>query len=286
MGPARIRADAPSELTSGKLRRLGEGIGKVVYASTHWVVKRERSPAEVIALIWLWKLLRRLEGWVPGASRLLERPSKQIRVLRVCIQATMLIVPRGVWLTRHVKDVWKLYRTRDWRGERLAEQHLASTDLVPRRIEFPPTKVRVGGWPYWLTISEATERVECTLYQKLASLAKQGQLAELEVWLDRFLVLRQAGWQRGLFSLDAHLKNFGVTGDRIVLLDPGGLTDKWEDVEQRLAFEEVISQPHIQLGLGPVLGAQPDIAARFDAKWKEIVNREVVRTHWPQSIAS
>ena len=31
---------APAELTSGRLRRLGEGVGKVVYCSEHWVVKR------------------------------------------------------------------------------------------------------------------------------------------------------------------------------------------------------------------------------------------------------
>ena len=31
---------APADLTSGRVRRLGEGINKVVYASEHWVVKR------------------------------------------------------------------------------------------------------------------------------------------------------------------------------------------------------------------------------------------------------
>jgi hypothetical protein len=264
------------------LRRLGEGIGKVVYASEHWVVKRARSPSEVVALIVLWKVLRKLEGWLPGKtmSRLIERPSRQIRFLRVCVQATMWIIPRGLWLTSHVKDVWRLYRTRDWRGERLAERHLAGTDLVPETVSFPPVKVRVGGWPGWLTVSEATERVETTLHQRLLDLSQAGNVRELGRWLDRFLELRQAGWQRGLFSLDAHLKNYGVTGDRIVLLDPGGLTDKWRDVEQRLAFEEVISQPHIQLGLGPVLGARPELAARFDSRWKEIVNREVVSKLW------
>ena len=83
-----------------------------------------------------------------------------------------------------------------------------------------------------------------------------------------------------MFSLDAHLKNFGVSGERIVLLDAGGLTDRWEEVERRLELEEVIAQPHIQLGLGDVLGGQAEMARRFDRRWKEIVSREGVERHW------
>ena len=55
----RAIAHAPEELTRDRLKRLGEGIGKVVYASEHWVVRRERSPREVVALIILWKVLRK-----------------------------------------------------------------------------------------------------------------------------------------------------------------------------------------------------------------------------------
>src|SRR5438067_1972020 len=58
---------APPELTRGRLRRLGEGIGKVVYASEHWVVKRERSPSEILALIAIWRALRKLEHVLPRA---------------------------------------------------------------------------------------------------------------------------------------------------------------------------------------------------------------------------
>jgi len=32
----------------------------------------------------------------------------------------------------------------------------------------------------------------------------------VELWLNRFLDTRLAGWQAGLFSTDAHLKNFAV----------------------------------------------------------------------------
>lgn len=280
---ARVLIHAPAELTAGKLHRLGEGIGKVVYASPHWVVKRLRTPSEVIALILLWKALRRCEGWLPRrwSRGLLERPSRQIRFLRLLVQATMLIVPRSVWLTRHVKDLWANYRKRDWRGERIAEEQLVGTPFVPAKIEFPPVRVEVGGWPGWMQVSEATERVEMTLHEKLSRLAQAGDSDGLERWLDRFLNQRSRAWQRGIFSLDAHLKNYGVIGERIVLIDPGGLTDRWHEVEQRLSFEEVVLQPHIQLGLGPVLGSRPDMAARFDERWREIVNVESVREHWP-----
>jgi hypothetical protein len=113
-----VLAHAPRELTTGKLKRLGEGIGKVVYASEHWVVKRERSPMEVVALILVWKAVRKVEGWLPGklGKRLLDRPSRQIRFLRMLTQGTMLIIPKSVWLSAHVKDVWKLYRHRDRTG--------------------------------------------------------------------------------------------------------------------------------------------------------------------------
>ena len=98
-GPATERDEtrelshAPEELTRAPLRRLGEGIGKVVYASEHWVVKRERSPSAIIALIVIWKILRRLERLLPGSlgKRLVQRPARQIRVLRVFMQAIVLV---------------------------------------------------------------------------------------------------------------------------------------------------------------------------------------------------
>ena len=274
MAAPRVLLHAPPELTAGRLKRLGEGIGKVVYASEHWVIKRPRTPSEIVALILLWKILPR---------PLLTRPSRPLRLLRVCLQAVMRIVPASVWLSAHVKEVWRIYSTRDRRGERLARQHLEGTPLVPEVITFPPTEVHVGGFLGCLTVTEATARVENTLHDHLSKLRDP---EEIHRWLNRFLDLRQSGWQRGLFSLDAHLKNFGVAGDRIVLLDSGGLTDQWDEVHERLVFEEVVTQPHVQLGLGPVLAAHPRIANDFDQRWKEIVNRESVLRHWPQTSLS
>ncbi|HEU0121509.1 MAG TPA: hypothetical protein VFQ91_13345 [Bryobacteraceae bacterium] len=274
MAAPRVLRQAPVELTEGPLRRLGEGIGKVVYASAHWVVKRPRTPSEVVALILLWK-------WLPRPF--LRRPSRRLRLLRISVEAVMKVVPRSVWLSTHVKDVWRLYFTRDRRGERLARTLLDGTSFVPEVIAFPPVRVEIGGWPGFLTVSEATARVEATLDEHLAQLAARHEFAEIALWLERFLELRQSAWRRGLFSLDAHLKNYGIAGDRIVLLDSGGLTDRWTEVRERLIFEEVVAQPHVQLGLGATLAGCPQVAETFDARWKELVNRKSVRNLWPKA---
>lgn len=281
----RTLAHAPEELLESRLLRLGEGIGKVVYASPHWVVKRERKPAEIMALILIWKAVRRIERILPGrlGRNLLNRPSLRLRAIRVAVQSVMYLVPRTIWMATHAGKVHEIYASRDSRGEHLARTMLMGTPLVPETVSFPPTRVRVGGWPGWLMVSEATERVECTLLDRLGELARARRFDEMEVWLDRFLDLRQAAWQRGVFSLDAHLKNFGVTSDRVVLLDPGGLTDNWEEIADRLGFEDEITRPHAQLGLEFTLRDRPDIAARFDRKWKATVNPEQVRSRWPNS---
>lgn len=274
----RVLSHAPDELTNGRLRRLGEGIGKVVYASDHWVVRRERSPSEIVALIFLWRFLRGLERLLPGGlgKRVLEKPSRQIRFLRVLIQFGMLIVPKSIWFTTHIEGIWRTYYRNSRRGERLAQEHLAGTFLIPDRVTFPTTRVKIGGWPGWLMTSEATERVEATLDQRLAELARDERFDEFENWLDRFLETRQQGWKRGVFSLDAHLKNYGVCGDRIVLLDAGGLTNRWEAVEDKLTVDQGSAEPHVRLGLAPLLKDHPDIAERFDAKWNAVVTPEVV----------
>lgn len=281
-GP-RLLTHAPAELTAGRLRRLGEGVGKVVYASDHWVVKRDRTDSEILALIVVWKVLRRLERLLPRAigKRLVERPARQIRLLRVLAQAVVLIVPRSWWFMTHIGQVWTVHKSRDERGELLADEHLEGSSLIPERVVFPPVRVRVGGWPGWLQVQEAVERVETTLHQKIEDLAKAGHFDEISMWLDRLLELRQSGWQRGLFSVDAHLKNFGISGDRLVLLDVGGLTDVWAEVKERLAFEEQLPEPHVRLGLRRALASRPDIAERFNSRWKQVVSQAGVLRHWP-----
>jgi len=280
----RAIAHAPEELTRDRLKRLGEGIGKVVYASEHWVVRRERSPREVVALIILWKVLRKRAHKLPfgWGHALVSKPSKMLRFLRMMVEAAIAVVPKSVWYTRHVAQVLRTYRFRDRRGEKLAGKHLADTDLIPETITFPPATVLVGGWPGWLVVDRATERVEETLDRRIAGLAHAGDFESVEFWLGRLLDTRQTGWQLGLFSVDAHLKNFGVIGERIVLIDSGGLTNRWQDISAKLSQEEQIEEPHVQLGLERVLGDQPELAARFNRRWREVVNRDSVIGHWPE----
>ncbi len=274
---------APEELSQGKLKRLGEGLGKVIYASPHWVIKRERSKADILALIVIYMAWRRLCAILPArySEKLKLRPSRWMRLLRVLLKPWIRLAPARVWEHTQAGWMWRLYHSRNLRGERLAARRLEGTGLVPERIEFPPLRVRVAGWPRWVRVSEATERVEDTLHHRLSELAAAGRFAEVEVWLERFLTLRQAGWRLGLFSMDAHLKNFGVIGDRVVLLDPGGLTDHWREVEQRLDAQAEYAAPHIELGLGPILRERPDVAARFNIRWREVVSPGGVRKHWP-----
>lgn len=277
-----ILRDIPEELTRGQLHRLGEGIGKVVYASDHWVVRRDRTPLEIVALILLWKALRKLEVFLPGAwgKRLRDRPSRQIRFLRVLVQGAILIFPRALWFSAHIKDVLRVYHRRSVRGEKLAQVHLIGTELIPERVAFPPVRVRVGGWPGWLMVSEAVERVDDTLHHKMTLLARGDHFDQLEQWLDRLLETRQKGWRLGLFSLDAHLKNYGTIAERIVLLDTGGLTNRWSEVEQHLEKKESLAPPHQRLGLGELLADHPEIAARFDDRWRATINVDAVRACW------
>lgn len=269
----RVLRQAPEELTRGCLLRLGEGIGKVVYASEHWVVTRERHPSEIIALILTWKFLRRLDGLVPGhvGRRMLAKPGRQIRAFSLFFHAVVLSVPRGIWLTTHARQMWRQYSRDEIRGRKLADAYLAGTALMPETIAFPPTRVKVGRWPGWLLVSEATERAETTLNERINELARARRFDEIEVWLMRYLELRRAAWQRGVVSLDPHLKNFGVTQNRVVLLDAGGLSNEWSEIEERLREDE-ITPPHARLGLEETLRDRPDIADRFDAGWKAAVN--------------
>ena len=121
----------------------------MVYASENWVIHRDRSPLEMVALIVLWKCLRKLEALLPGSwgIRLRDRPARQIRFLRVLVQGAILLVPQALWYSAHIREMLRLYHRRSVRGDRLAQDRLTGSDLVPDRIEFPPARVRIGGCP-------------------------------------------------------------------------------------------------------------------------------------------
>jgi hypothetical protein len=160
-----------------------------VYASEHWVVKRERSPFEVVAIIVLWNALRKVKhvlprGWV---DRLLRGPSREIRFLRVLVQTAMMVIPKSLWYTTHIRKAWRVYVSRDMRGQRLAEAHLHGTGLVPQTVQFPPAVVRVAGWPGRLTVSSATERVDSTLHDRLVSYLRRAALRRSKIGWESFL---------------------------------------------------------------------------------------------------
>jgi hypothetical protein len=283
-GP-RLLPHAPAELTGARLHRLGEGVGKVVYASPHWVVKRERSPSAIIALILLYKFLRGCEGLLLPqrlSQRWREHPSRLIQALRLAVQSVVRVIPLPLWYATHTGAVLRTYLHRDAQGEDIAAALFRDSNLLPRRIAFPPVRVAVAGWPGWLTVTEATERVETTLYAHLAELAREGRWDEFEAWLERLMEFRQSGWSHGAFSLDAHLKNFGIISGRIVLIDWGGLTSRWQEIERRLGHEAAARLgPHERLGMHRMLARRPDIAARFDMRWRSSVNLETIRRLWP-----
>ena len=287
--PAKVRVlrRAPQELMRERLVRLGEGVGKVVYASDHWVVKRERRPSEILALIAVWKFLRRVERLLPAwlKPHIVPDPGKRNRLLLLVFQGVVLSVPKGIWFTTHAGEYWRWYTKLEARGAVLADKYLAGTYLVPQRVTFPPIRVRVNDWPGWLVVSEATERVEMTLHDRINDLARSLRFDEIAMWLDRLLTTRKAGWKLGVFSLDAHLNNFGVLGDRIVLLDTGGLTNRWADIEARLNILDEFLSPHARLGLEDTLRDRPDIAERFDAQWRAVVNADEIRRLWPKPLA-
>jgi hypothetical protein len=146
----RALSSAPAELTCQRLQRIGEGVGKVVYASEHWVVRRERSTSEIIALIVIWKLARRIAHFIPGGDKLFDKPSHRNRLFRVVLQSLVLLVPRGLWYTTHIGEMWRLYRFRSERGEsELAlGTYLHGQELVRRMISrLPCPRWVVGkGW--------------------------------------------------------------------------------------------------------------------------------------------
>ncbi len=285
-GQLRLLLRPPDDLTRGRLIRLGEGINKVVYASEHWVVKRTRRPSEIIALIIVWRVLKRLERFLPFGigGRLLEKPGREIRFLQRIFQLFVVPIPKAFWLLTHIGSLWKWHSSREVQGQVLADAYLAGTALVPARVLFPPTRLKVAGWPGCLVVSEATERVETTLQDRINDLARTHRFDEIEAWLERFLEFRKSGWQCGVLSLDPHLKNYGVTSDRIVLLDAGGLTNNWREIEKRLGSQDDFESPHMRLGLEMTLRDRPDIAQRFDERWKAAVNAQSVRDHWPEAV--
>jgi hypothetical protein len=278
-GAARVLSHAPEELTGGKLRRLGEGIGTVVYASDHWVVRRERSAADILALIVIWKALRGVARLLPGrlGARFLERPSRWIRLLRVTVRPLVVGFPHPVADDARRADV-ALYLSRDARGGVWPNSAWPARRCCPSASRFRPC-----AWGRRLARMADGERGHRTGGGDTGpALAPPGDENRLRNWSAG----SSACWiapgglaPRPVFDRRAP-QELGVVGDRVVLLDSGGLTDRWAEIETRLAPSDSAA-PHVMLGLETVLRARPDIAARFDERWNQVVSREGVLRHWP-----
>ncbi len=190
--PLRALDRAPEELTAGRLKRIGEGVGKVVYATQHWVVKRDRGASEIIALILIWRMLKRLERFLPRrlAARWASHPSTALRVLRMAVQTVVSLVPKTFWFSTHWGRIWQKFVHRDVRGEYLAVKHLSGTSLVPETVTFPHAG---AGWRLaWMAGGDRGHRARGgNLYDRLRKLAAESRWNEVERWLERLLELRR-----------------------------------------------------------------------------------------------
>jgi len=65
----------------------------------------------------LWKALRRLNGCCPERGEKAARPPlPPIRFLRVLVQGAILVFPRALWFSSHIRDVLRLYHRRSVRA--------------------------------------------------------------------------------------------------------------------------------------------------------------------------
>jgi hypothetical protein len=62
------------------------------------------------------------------------------------------------------------------------------------------------------------------------------------------------------------------------------LTNNWSDIQKRLGPTDEFDSPHVKLGLEMTLRDRPDIAERFDARWRATVSAEAVRNSWPYDL--
>jgi hypothetical protein len=107
-------------------------------------------------------------GWGGGYWK----AGKRIRFLRMVFEPLVLVIPKSAWLATHIASLWNWHSSHEAEGRLLEDAYLARTTLVPERVTFPPTRVKVGAGPGWIVVSAATERVERTLHDRINQLAR------------------------------------------------------------------------------------------------------------------
>jgi len=163
-------------------------------------------------------------------------------------------------------------------GRRLANAH---SDLVPRRVSLPATRVRIKGWPWTLTIAEAEGRVEATLKDRIKTLSQAGQREDLEKWLNRFVEFQVRLWQEGVWNKDLNFSNYGIIGDTLVLLDHDELTDDLSEVEEIFGSPDMLGAIERRMMLpGHLVTSHAEVYRRFLARWQEVMVLANLETHW------
>ncbi|MDP3702978.1 MAG: hypothetical protein Q8R78_01100, partial [Candidatus Omnitrophota bacterium] len=261
-----------AELTEGTLERIGGGWQKVAFGSPHWVVKRHRGYRESVTVF-----LRGLFG------SLALNPAA-VMVLHRLIFGLLIVVPPFVWqwwlpAARLVDRV----RDKADRGERIARERLAGTDLVLERLEIPPTRVRINRWPWQMVVEEVFPRAERTLVDQLRSLARAGDFAAIHAWLRRYLEAQPRLWRLGAFSPPLAMpEDYAVVADRVVLVDNGALTDNPAQIRHILEAEEQKHTAYFHYLLSAALPERPGLVQQFVRELHQLFQPAVIRSYWPK----
>ena len=290
--PENVRA----ELTRGRLERVGSGFESIVYGSTCWVVKIPRDErglaASLLATVVVGRALRPLRAWAEGRrgtgtargrrwwSAGIVAARRLWPVLQGGFRALLTMVPGRLWRGSGIERRARWLRARAEECQRLAVRCLDGTPLVPRRVELPPTGIRVARWGRRRTVTMAYQRVDRTLSDEVRRCRELGRFDALDQWLDRFLSFQIVLWQRGVFFAASNpYENHGVLGDRLVLLDYSGLIEDPQTI--RLNLDTVRARWLEQTRDLYTTGRSTASREVFEQRLSELLQPSAVRTHWP-----
>ena len=126
---------------------------------------------------------------------------------------------------RILRRVLRVYRARDRRGEKLARKHLAGEPVwFPNASHFR----RRRSWPGAARVAVRPRGHRARgRYPRPRSRTSQKRGISTKSSAQPIPPYPPERWQLGSFSGGCALKNFGVIGKRIVLLDTGGPTNRW-----------------------------------------------------------
>ena len=289
--PANVRA----EFTGAPLERVGSGFESIVYGSTCWVVKVPRDErglaASLLATVVVGRALRPLRtcGGAPGNRepagaamafcRDRRGPTPVARGARG-LPAILIMVPERSWRGSGIERRARWLRARAEECQRLAMRCLDGTPLVPRRVELPPTRIRTARWGRRRTVTTAYQRVDRTLWDEALRCGRLGRVDELDRWLDRFLSFQIMLWRRGvLFAASNPYENHGVLGDRLVLLDHGGLIEDPRTI--RLSLDTVRTRWLEQTRDLYTTARSTASCEPFGQRLSDLLQPSAVRMHWP-----